>query len=174
MSAVDTQFYKKKNTTTFYVAISFLSLAILTTIALYLYVGKIESENIETQTSISQIDDWIQAIQEDELVEVYRIYEKHKVFLETLSSRSQIPGIISHLKKNFAKYNVDAKGFNYSEWIVSLKLSAQKDDSGFAYEKVVKFLREYPNDENARFDIKPISSFIWYDRINYSAEFVLK
>ncbi len=174
MSAVDTQFYKKKKQTSLLLAIIFLFFVIGLSFGLYFYEKRIKNENREIRESISKLDSWIQAVQQDKLVEVYRNYEKHKKVLEMLSSRSQIPTLVLHLKKNFAKYGIDARGFNYNEGVVSTNLSAQTNETGYAYEKIVKFLREYPQDPNARFKIQPISSFTWYDRINYSLDFVLK
>jgi hypothetical protein len=73
---------------------------------------------------------------------------------------SEIPLFVSHLKKQFTKYGIQAKGFAYdSKNGVSIELSAQTNESGYAYQKIVKFLREYALDENAIFSVGMISNF---------------
>lgn len=173
-TTVDTKFYEKKKQTSFYIAVGFFLLVILWTVALHLYTQKIESANEILKEEISAKQQHIQDIQSKEDVKLYGIYQKHQVLLERFSDRSQIPLLVSHLKKNFAKYGVEAKGFQYSDWVATINLSTQKNDSKQAYQKVYTFLEEYAKDEKARFEISPIDSFAGFDRINYVVTFNLK
>jgi hypothetical protein len=53
MAAVDTKFYEKKKQQTFYMSLGFLLLVIIGTLALYLYLGGIQTKTDELQTRLS-------------------------------------------------------------------------------------------------------------------------
>ncbi|MDA9129475.1 hypothetical protein N9J72_03325, partial [Candidatus Gracilibacteria bacterium] len=113
MVTVDSKFYQKKKNSSFYVGVGFLAFTIIITIALYIYDTRIERENEELASEIVDFDTRIAEQRNDKNVQVYSIYEKNKGLLETLSARSEIPLFVSHLQKNFQKYELEGKGFNY-------------------------------------------------------------
>ncbi len=175
MSAVDTKFYEKKKSSTFYVAISFLLFVIIWTIALGFYNSRLVEENASLSQRVSQIEGSIEELQSDENVQIYSIYDKHSSFLDELALQSDIPKFVSHLRKQFGIYGLESKGFNYSSWQATIDISAQTNDSGYAYEKIVKFLRAYKAlEEGALFDVEFIQTLAGYDRINFSWKFTLK
>jgi hypothetical protein len=58
---------------------------------------------------------------------------------------------------------------------VRIDLSAQTNDSGYAYQKVVKFVREYNLLwEEVLFTPQFIAGVDGYDKINFTGEFILK
>ena len=175
MAAVDTKFYEKKKQQTFYMSLGFLLWVIIGTLALYLYLGGIQTKTDELQTRLSWIETSISSIESNDQIQLYSMYQTHKTFFTKMGEVSEIPLFVSHLKKQFTKYGIQAKGFAYdSKNGVSIELSAQTNESGYAYQKIVKFLREYALDENAIFSVGMISNFSWYDRINYEGTFLLK
>ncbi|NDK10168.1 hypothetical protein GW846_05325 [Candidatus Gracilibacteria bacterium] len=171
---VDTKFYKDKKSINFYLSLGFLAVVILATLGLFFYNNSIDNNIVEMDAEIANLEKSIDDVQSDPLVMIYGIYSKHKSFLDEKSKQSQIPLFVSHLRKNFIKYSIDATGFSYSEGELTIELSNQTTDNGYAYEKVVKFLREYPQDEKSLFDIDDVESFEGYDKIGYSANFVLR
>ena len=174
MSAVDTEFYKKKKSSTFYVGVVFLVLTVLWTWGLYLFTESVHTENQQIMSDTEIIDTAIANERSDNAVQVYSIYQQHKPLLEKLAKDSQIPLFASHLKKNFLKYGMDGEWFNYSAWEVQLKMTSKTDDRGYAYQKVVRLLDEYNQDEKALFNIWPVSKFAWHDQMTYDINFTLK
>ncbi len=171
---VDTTFYKNKKSMNFYFALGFLLIVILGTLGLYFYNSNVIRTTSELESEISRIEKSIDEVQSDPLVTIYNVYSQNKKLLDTKALESQIPLFVSHLKKNFIKYWVEAKGFAYTWGEITTSLSNQTTDNGYAFEKVVRFLREYPQDEKALFDINMIESFEGYDRIWYETTFVLR
>jgi hypothetical protein len=143
MSAVDTKFYEKKKSSAFYGALAFLLLVLAISAGLFVYNGQLQEQNTQLEAKILQIENSIKDLEQDPSVQAYSIYERHEAFLQKLSEQSKIPSFVSHLKKYFAIHGLEAKGFNYSQGTVRIDLSAQTNDSGYAYQKVVKFVREY-------------------------------
>ena len=175
MSAVDTKFYDKKKSTTFYVAIVFFVLVVVISWGLFVYNSQLENKNLELTNNINQIEKSIQAVESDPNIQAYSIFEKNQVFLENLSKQSEIPSFVSHLRKYFSISWLESSGFSYSAWMVSVDLSAQTNDNGYAYQKVVSFLRDYNAlGEEALFETQFIPSFDGYDRVNFTGEFKLK
>lgn len=174
MPELDSKFYQKKKSNTFYIALGFFVLIVCTTAGLFFYTSNIHQKSIETQQKIDQLSGAIANMKSDSEIQIYSMYEQNKGFFERLTQYSQIPSFVNHLKKHFAKHDLEAKGFDYQNGNVTVSLSVQTNESGFAYQKIVKFIEEYSIDESARFTIDEISSFSWYDRINYTGNFTLK
>jgi hypothetical protein len=108
-----------------------------------LYNVQLEKQNLELEAQIQQLDTSITSVQQDPNIQAYSIYERHEVFLKRLAAQSKVTEFVSHLRKHFSIAGIDAKGFNYSDSMVSVGLSAQTNDNGYAYQKIVKFLRDY-------------------------------
>lgn len=174
MSAVDTKFYEKKKSSTFYGSLVFLFIIIASSVGLYIYSNNIAQANSDMSATISQIDSSISQLWEDSSVQIYSIYTQNKVFLEELSERSNIPWHIAHLRRSLAASKISALWYSYSEWVAKMELSAQTDDDDYAYKKIVNFLESYRSDEKAIFEIESVSNFKGYDKMTFSAEFTLK
>jgi L-rhamnose mutarotase len=174
MSAVDTKFYEKKKSSTFYLAVWFLFLVLVITGGIFFYNSKLEELNWDFSKQIQQLNNSISIVEQDSNIQTYSIYEKNEKFLIKLWEQSNIPSFVSHLKKQFAIHGIDAKWFNYSQWTVTIDLSAQTNDNGYAYQKVVKFLRDYNELEDGLFLSDFVPNFDGYDRINFTGKFTLK
>lgn len=174
MSAVDTNFYKEKKQSSFYLAIGFLVVVVCVTLLLYLYVSKLEKEVSSLESNIAQIDNSITELKNNPDIRAYNIYEKNRGLLEKLTYESRVTSFVNHFKKNFIKYGVNGRWFSYSNGNVSVEMSAETNDNGYAYEKVRRFLEWYKTDEKALFEMAPISSFAWYDEIKFSGQYSLK
>lgn len=175
MSAVDTKFYDKKKSSTFYIAVLFLLIILAITGGLFFYNSQLQKQNIDLNSQIEQLSSSIKNIQQDSNIQAYSIYEKNQDFLEKLAEQSKIPSFVSHLRKHFAIHGLDSKGFSYSQWWISVELSAQTNESGYAYQKVVKFLRDYNALwEDALFTPRFVAVFDGYDKINFTGDFKLK
>jgi len=108
MTTIDTSFYEKKKTTTFYVAVAFLIFVILLTGGLYLYSKHLQNTYIDIQDKIQTRDTAISGIESNTQIQLYSMYQQHKGFFEDMKNKSQIPLFVSHLKKQFAKYGIQA------------------------------------------------------------------
>lgn len=173
MSAVDTQFYDKKRNNFFYMALSFLVFVVLATLGLFFYNSRLLAKNTDIQSQIDTLSTSISEVESHKDVQVYSIYSQNKQFLDTLSQNSKLSSFVAHIKKNLRKYGLEGQGFNYAGGVVTVSLSSQTNDTGYAYEKVVKFLREYnlQGEEKSPFILQKISAFAGYDTINYTAQF---
>lgn len=174
MSAVDTKFYEKKKQRWLYISLWFLVFVVILTWGLLMYERKISNDLGALNQQISKIDTSIANIEADDQVQLYRMYQRNKWFFETLWYRSQVPLFITHLQKNFARYGLQVRGFDYRDASVSVDISTQTNESGYAYQKIIKFLREYAQDEKALFTLEQVDEFSGYDRINYRGTFNLK
>lgn len=174
MSAIDTQFYKKKKSRVFWFSLWFLLFICLLTGILFFYNSLTLRNNTNVSAEIQKIHTSISEIEADHKIQVYKIYAQHKVFLEMLWENSKIPVFVAHLKKTFRKYALEATGFNYSWEGINLEVKWQTNDAGYAYEKIVKMLREYNTDAESLFRLEKVTSFIWYDTMTYTTEFRLK
>lgn len=174
MKNVDSKFYEKKKTGTFYLALGFFIVVLLMTGGLHYYKMQIDEKNEVLSGKKQTITSSIKSLEEDPDIQIYSIYEANKTFFATQESYSQIPSFVNHFKKYFAKYDIDAKGFRYNNGEVTISLSSDTDDWGFAYQKIVTFIEEYTEAEAARFMPKQVNSFSGYDRIKYTGTFTLK
>lgn len=174
MADIDSKFYQKKKGSSFYIGIWFLVFTVLATAGLYFFTTSVAAENESLTADIADFETRITAERSDKNVQIYSIYEKHKWKLKEIEKQSEIPLFVSHLKKNFQKYGLEAQGFDYNDGVISVDLSSETGDSLYAYQKIVQMLREYALDEKALFELGEISSFSGHDEISYAAEFRLK
>jgi len=174
MSEINKDFYDKKKSSTFFIALSFLLFVWLLSGWLYYYNMQTQKKIDNLTTKKQNIENSIAEIESDENVQIYSLYERHKGLFEKFGKQSTIPLFISHLKKNFAKYRISWENFSYSDGIVSVDITSKTDDSSWAYEKIIAFLDGYSEDEKALFSLDPVNSFSWYDTIKFSQTFNLK
>jgi len=158
----------------FYFSLAFLIVSLIVTVLLFLYVEKLEEETASLESTISQIDDSITELTGDPNIQIFKTYEKNKGLLEKLTYESRVSSFVNHMKKNFIKYGVSWKWFSYANGKAWVSMSAETNDNGYAYEKVVNFIRWYEADEKALFDLSTISIFTWYDEIKFAGEYKLK
>lgn len=174
MSAVDIKFYEKKKSQSFYTAL-FLFLLVITITGVLYYYSYTQNNTLQTyKTTLTQVEKSISEIQKDEKIQIYSIYAENKDVFRQLAEWSKIPSMINHLKRVFSIQWVNYSWFSYRDGKATTELSLETNDSWYAYEKLTKFLKNYRGNEEALFTIGQISSFSWYDRINFSAELTLK
>jgi len=174
MSAVDTKFYEKKKSASLVYAWIFVVFSLAVAIGLFVYNSRLEKNIVDLESKSKEITASINTLNDDDEVQIYKVYKINQSFFKELDDRSNISSFITHLQKQFSKYDISAKWFNYSDWVVKTSLSASSNETWDAYEKIVRMVEEYSLDENASFEIGDISRYEWYDRINFPWEFTLK
>ena len=135
MANLDAKFYEQKKQGTFYTAVWFFLIVVFLTGGLYFYKTKLVSQQDELQKKIEIISGSITDIENDPNIQIYSMYESNKLLFQKLDEYSQIPTFVAHLKKYFAKYDIEAKGFDYQNGSVTINLSSETNERGFAYQK---------------------------------------
>ena len=174
MSTLDSKFYKKKKSSTFYFSLVFFAIILILTGVLYVFTSSVQAEGDSLSGKIKELDASIEKLESDENVQVYRTYSRHKDLLELLGRQSEIPLFVSHLKKNFQKFGLEGSGFEYRNGVVTIAMESKTWQTRYAYQRIVEMLREYKKDEKALFDLGEIQDFSGHDQIDFSAEFYLK
>ena len=174
MSAVDTNFYEKKKSSAIIFAFLFLVIVIAGTGFLIWSNMKIEEEISALKSDASALSQSIRQEKASPLVATYSTYDRYKNDFAILDKRSKIPLIANHLKSITRSYNLQSKGFSLTAGSVTTAISTDSTTSSQAYQNIVSFMREYPQREDALFDIDPVSQFSGHDTMDYSASFNLK
>ncbi len=78
-----------------------------------------------------------------------------------------------------SNYNIDFRWFNFNSSIIWTSVLLDSDeynelDYKLAYQKFVKFVWEYRNDENALFDLSFINRISWHDQMKFDLNFIIK
>lgn len=167
MSAVDTKFYDKKKQKMLYVSVVFFIFVLLLTGGLYVYNMQLSKANAAGKSELSKIESSIFELEAVDNIQTYKLFKRNQKFLEKANCRSQIPSFITHLRRNFVKYGLEAKGFVLSEDSVSTDISVNSSDTEKAYQKISKFLTQYPEAESSLFSLNHIGDYNWYDRIKF-------
>ena len=176
MSAVDIQMYEKKNTRMFFGSLFLFFFVLIVTLGIYLYAWRIQAQANSLQNNLSTLESSISTLQQDSSVQAYQRYVANAGYMQKLWEKSNIPLFVAHLKKTFRKYALEAEWFAYDGEKISLAVKWQTNDAGYAYEKVVKFLREY-NMETAEknlFVLQSVTAFSGYDTLSYDVQFLVK
>lgn len=168
MATIDAQYYKKKQWVFFYVAIIFFFCVVLWTVILFLYNSMLRGKIETLDADISQYEQSISDLEADPRIEASQKYNQHKSFFERSSYGSQVPLFVNHLKRLSLKYGIESKGFTYKDSTIDTQMSSKSDERGYAYEKVTRLLREYPNSDDALFEITPTWNYSGYDIINFT------
>jgi len=171
---IDSKFYKQKKSRSFYYAIAFLVFVVLVTVWLYAYNMMILGQVKDLDDSIARLDTSIEKLNQDENIQVYSLYAWNKNTFDALAAQSQIPKFVKSVKKALAKNGLDLWGFSYSDGTVSVKITSESDSRSKGYEKIVKFLKTYREDEESIFDLESITRVAGQDKIAFDAKFVVK
>ena len=176
MSAVDIQMYEKKNTRMFFVSLFLFLWVVVVTVWLFFYVWRVESQAENLQNDLATLEASIETLQQDTSIQVYQRYTWNIAYIQKLAEKSNIPLFVAHLKKTFRKYALEAQWFVYDGEKISLAVKWQTNDAGYAYEKVVKFLREYNIEtwEKNPFILQNVTAFSGYDTLTHNVEFLVK
>ncbi len=174
MSAVDTQFYQNKKKSSFFLSLGFFILSLVITGGLFLYNNSLIDDNDALNGEIQNLEAAIEETRSQPNIQAYSIYERHAKILETMQYQSQIPLFVTHLKKAFLRYRVQATWFSYTDGEVTTDIATQTNDSSPAYAQISNFIEWYRTDEDSLFDLLPIERFEGYDRVSSQAVFNLK
>lgn len=174
MSAVTTEFYKKKKKNTLLAALAFLFVILVLSGILYYLGYTLKKDNESLALREQELEKSISERKQEPNLKTYEMYEKNKILFQKSTNNSQISIFVNHLKKNLNKFLLRAEGFNYKDAQVTTKIISQTNDSGYAYEKVVRFLRNYQKDDKALFTLEKIEAFSGYDTIEFNITFRLK
>lgn len=172
--AIDSNFYKQKQTRGIYFALGFLVLVIVGTGALFFYNIHLDAKNTELKQEISQREASIEELRKDKNIEAYYIYNPNKSILDTFTQQSQIPTFIEHTLRTMIRYDITFEDFSYEQGELRLNAIAESTDKGLAYSKIVKFLTEYNVNEASLFELQPIENFAWQDNIQFPVKFAVK
>jgi len=171
---LDSKFYKKKKAKSFYYAVWFLILVLVLTWGLYTYNSMLVNANTDLDTDIARIDASVDKLQNEENIKAYSLYSSNKNTFSELTTKSQVPAFVIHIKKALVNRWLDIWSFNYSNGRVTVKITSESDTTVQAYEKVVKFLNSYRQDESSLFTLENITSVTGQDKITFDASFVVK
>ncbi len=169
---IDSKFYKQKKSRSFYYAIAFLGFVILLTAGLYFYNANVVSWNVDLDWEISRLDTSIKKLNADENIKAYSLYVSNKDTFDTLTAQSQIPKFVKHIKT--ATRSLDLWGFSYSDGKIAMKFTSESDTTSQSYQKVIKFLKSYRENEENMFTLDTIWWVTGQDKITFNANFELK
>jgi cell division protein FtsL len=108
------KFYKNKKITNFYASLIFLFITILLTSLLYFYNLSIEKNIKQLETNINTKTKSINELKKDKNIVISNLYKENLSTIKKLNNYSKITTFINHLYKLRRIYNIDLKGFNYS------------------------------------------------------------
>lgn len=144
------------------------------TISLFIYNQTLSSQVEEIKWKIEQRDLSIIELRSNPNIDTYTRYETNSAVFSALQRQSEIPLFVSHLKKNLQRFGLEMWDLNYKTGEVEIQLKSETNQEGYAYQKILQFMKAYRADEKALFDLNNIQELRWYDRINYIARFTLK
>lgn len=173
MSAVDTKFYEKKKNNLFFGAVIFFIVMLALTLGVYIYNMKLQTELDQLRSEFTAVSEGLETAWKDEILQAYRLYERNKKILERKSCESHISSFVGHLKKNISKFWLQAEWFTYNKGKISTDISVVSDSDSKAYQKIVNFFTQYPEDDKAFFVLHPALKYGGYERIEFSQDFTL-
>lgn len=153
MSDTKQEIYKNSAMKSIHIALAFFVLIIVLTIGLYFYNSSLEGDISDIKTEITQKEVSIKAKQENKLVQVYDLYTLNKQILERLSKYSEITTYMDELDKIGSIYNLIFKGFDYSNWVLSVEATTVSNERGLDYQKTANFIKKYRASEKALFTL---------------------
>ncbi len=105
---------------------------------------RVESENSVTDSEVKKIESSIAQLEAVDNIQSYKLFKRNQNFLKRMHCRSQVASFITHLRRTFTKYGFDAKGFSLADESVTTDISVASTETEKAYQKILKFLEEYP------------------------------
>ncbi len=166
---IEKKVYKKKKINPFIISIGFLIFSIILTIMLYFYNISLLAKNNEIKDNIDIKQSSIIELQKDSKIVILGLCNMNKNSIEKLEDYSRITLYIKHLIDLKRKYNINFKGFKYSNWELSTEVVAKSDSYMINYKKVAKFIKEYRKNEDlsALFNLNLVKNILssndWID-----------
>lgn len=162
---------KSKNS--FFWSIAFFTLVVLLTLSLFIYNVVLVNQNAALETKISESNQTILSIENDDAFKVFSLIEANKETLQGLISRSNVTKYMNHMQNIMDKYGLSFRWF----WISGLNLKTSistTSDTKLAYKKVVSFIKDYRNDKDALFNLNFINKVSWYNDMKIDLNFEIK
>ncbi len=164
---------QKKKVNNLYSILLFTSVLIIT-ISLFAYNFFLKKDIERKSLEINQREASITEINKDSSIWLYNLLNNNKVVLEKFRKRSNITGIISHIKRIELKYKLNIDWFTYNWWDLSSNVIIENNTDAFAYNIAREFISGYRTDDARMFDLGFVSSIKWNDNIGFSIELKLK
>jgi len=171
--AVDLNYYKKKDIHGLYLSLGFFGVIIFITIALYFFNIYTNGKNEELQQKLTSLESSVSELKKDKNIESYYIYSQNTEAFAKLEKDSQVSAMIEHLTGIMLKYDLAFDSFQYSNGEVKLSTKTTSENLP-AFKKVVKFVEDYSQRDDALFTVKGINEFTGYDQINFPLTLELK
>jgi hypothetical protein len=165
---------KKENNNLLKVGYTFLVLSILIILWLSAFNYTLESKINKLEQKINTFDISIKEKQKDKKVQVYNLLKENKKVIEDLDKKSKINQFIAHTREIQNTYWLLFKGFNYTNWVVSMSVYIPFNTEMSAANRTSFFIKSYREDKNSLFDLDFINTFNWYDNMTFNVNLKLK
>lgn len=155
----------------------FLLIVILFSAVLYFYNYFLEKKNDSLNEEIQVLEKSIENIKKDKKVEVYELLQKYKWEIWKYEKNSDIVKYMNHLEGISKKYWIIFSGFSIANWEIKTEIVVRKlnlKGNSQAYERVVKFIKDYREDSESLLNLNFINSFDWMDEIKFLVNFKVK
>lgn len=172
---IETNYISKKSSLSTW-PIAFLLIVILATAWVAFYNHTLDKENNKILSDIRNREANIKELNSDPRIQIYSLLEANSFAFKELEKRNKITEYIKHLEWISNIYWMEFDWFNFSDWKVTTSARVNStDDWAIAYEKTVRFIRNYRSSESALFNLNFISSIDWWaDSMRFNLDFDLK
>jgi len=165
---------KKENNNLLKVGYTLLVISILIVWWLYAFNYSLEAKISKLDEKIVNFDNSIKAKQKNKTIQVYNLLKENKKVIEDLDKKSKINKFIAHLRETQNTYWLTFKGFNYTNWVVSMSVYIPFKTEMSAANRTTFFIKSYREDKASLFDLDFINTFNWYDNMTFNVNFKLK
>lgn len=166
--------YKKKSKSPYFASIFFFVFTIFATLGLWFYNEKLIDNIAQIDAKMSQIETNMNELSQDSSLEIFSLLQANKKMIDTMRTRSKVSTYMKHLKSIGSLYDLELRGFEFSWSHITTNAFIRSDDNGIAYQKLVKFIQNYRENENALFELWFIPRVLWYDDMKLNLNFKIK
>ena len=145
--------YKNSSKKSTFLAIVFLVLIILLTFGVSSYNTYLENNMEIIKADIIKKEASIKTKQENKLVQVYNLYTLNKQVLERLEKYSKITTYMNELDRIRRVYNLNFKGFDYSNGELVIEATTVSNEIDLDYKKTANFIKRYRLSKTSLFDL---------------------
>lgn len=147
---------------------------ILCTFWLYFYNQSIKNTIVSSQTELTQLENDIQKINQDEKVKLYTLIQANKQNLEKYKTLSEVPKIINTFRALTLTYQIAFEWFSYSAWEITTNARAMNDAVSLASTKTQKFFEYFRKKDEHMFSLAFVNFFEWQEQLQFSVKFNVK
>jgi cell division protein FtsL len=131
---------ENKYSKTLYFSVILFVLVFVSTIGLYFYNMKLNSNINDLNSKITELDNSLKKVNEDDKVKLYTLIKANTKFLDDYKRISNIPQFIENLKLLSKDYILSFQDFKYSNSVININSNLKNDDISLASEKLSKFI----------------------------------